>query len=136
MKKELYKGLPIWVKYLLVISEGWLVGSAIQSTIEGKPPKDVDVIVEDPELFQRAVQYITGCGFEVKINTFGGLKFTKKLITNIVASNEGHLDEIHEDTIEVDMWVETVGHFILNRRKNVDSPVYNLKRAVFLKPEE
>lgn len=68
-----YHKLPQEVTNLLVISDGWLVGSSIDQTIKGERIKDYDIIVTDLSKYGSAVNYMRVYPHE--FNTFGGLKF-------------------------------------------------------------
>lgn len=107
---KLYKNLPIEIKRILLISEGWLVGSAPEKLLNDEVPRDYDIVVPSAELFQLTCTLFAE--YEVKINTFGGLK-------------------IKMGEIEVDVWVEELGHFIISALKC--GYIYNLKSAKLLK---
>lgn len=111
-KAAIYYRLPKPIKALLLISEGWLVGSAPQKLINAEEPKDFDILVESKELYQIACA--SANEWMVSVNTFGGLKL----------SLNGY---------SVDIWCEDLGHF-LGLASKFDY-VFNLKRSKLIKNE-
>lgn len=111
--KTFYKLLPVEVKTVLVISEGWLVGSSIKSLLECKPVNDYDIVIPSRELFQNALLYLKTLG-DVKITTFGGNKLT--------------LGEMI-----IDVWCEELDHFL---QSSLDQTyIFNLRKQLLLKSE-
>lgn len=108
-KSEIYNNLPRDIKTVLIMSEGWLVGGAVLE----KDPRDYDIIVESPELFQRTTQFLTGARYIVSINSFGGLKFYNRIY-------------------EIDIWVCSLSNYITNRNKNKQHPIFNLKHNIII----
>lgn len=92
---EIYSVIPGNIKAVLRVSEGWLVGSSIEQLLNDQQPKDFDILVADPELFQKAACHLKASMGEPKLNTFGGLKFS-------------------DGEVSIDIWCETLDHFILN----------------------
>lgn len=115
MENEIYKNMPVIIRQLLIITEGWLVGSSVENLQHGLHQGDFDVIVEDRELFMRGVQYLTAHRWKVISNTYGGLKF------------------YDEAGPSLDIWSESLHHFLLNRSKNKDMSLFNLKKMVLIK---
>ncbi len=108
--KEIYNNLPQKIKTLLLISEGWLVGSAPEKLLNSEIPKDYDIIVPSRELFQ-----LTCCLFKnekIDINTFGGIK-------------------IQINDLLIDIWCEELGHFIMT--STGCNYAFNLKRSKLFK---
>lgn len=108
--KKICTHLPETIKNILLISEGWLVGSAVKHIIYGEVPKDYDILIPSRELYQ--IVCTTLRDYEYKINTFGGLKF--KI-----------------NGLEVDIWVEELGHFITTA--SAFDYAYNLRRSKLIR---
>lgn len=108
--KKIYTHLQEPIKNILLISEGWLVGSAIKHIIYGEVPKDYDILIPNRELFQLVCTTLRD--YEYKINTFGGLKF--KI-----------------NGLEIDIWVEELSHFIMTT--SAFDYAYNLKRSKLIR---
>lgn len=106
LKKNIYNNLPETIKTALILSEGWLVGGAIDCILVGKKPKDYDIVVPSRKLFQITTAWLK-IGKALEINTFGGIKF--------------------KDTqVEIDIWCEELSHFIIVATKF--KYAYNMKR--------
>lgn len=109
--KVFYKLLPTEIKTILIISEGWLVGSSIQSLLDGKAVSDYDIVIPNRENFQNALLYLKGLG-KVEITTFGGMKSkTDKMI--------------------IDIWCEELGHFLQNSLSQ--TYIFNLTKQMLFK---
>lgn len=91
-----YRTIPTSIKAILLSTNGYLVGSAAKNLAEGvQHSLDFDIIVEDRQKFQdvvKGLEVVSAGNFSV--NSFGGLKF--KL----------------SDGIELDIWPESLGHYI------------------------
>ncbi|QQO97274.1 hypothetical protein M1M30_gp170 [Maribacter phage Colly_1] len=108
-----YKTLPADIKVLLNISQGWLVGSASTQLCAGETPKDYDIVVPSREKFQYAVDYLGSKTTDfLKINSYGGLKFTLP------------------NDITIDIWCQELGDFLQNAR-SIDY-IYNLSKNLML----
>lgn len=110
--KNAYSVIPPRVKTILRISEGWLVGASLEQLMEGKVPKDYDILVPDAELFQKTVLHLREDFGEPTLNTFGGLKFKD------------------ERTISIDIWCEELNHFLMNGGRC--KYMYNLEDRIML----
>jgi len=95
MIKQIYNALPIDVRRILILGNGWLIGSAPENIILKKPVKDYDIIVPLGSDLQAISLYLQASGFAHTFNTFGGLKFSK-------------------EDIVVDVWVESLDHLIFS----------------------
>ncbi len=91
--KEIYSKLPSDVKSILVLSNGWLVGSAVEKVLNGETPKDYDIIVPDSEGWKNVFVYLKRIYTKLEVNTYGGIKVT----------SEG---------FSFDIWPETLDSFI------------------------
>ena len=116
--KALYRCLPVHIKTLLIISNGWLVGGAIPNLLTSGISKlnDFDIIVPDGGDFQNGLLYLHPHIKNLTVNTYGGLKIT-----------------LDDDTL-IDIWVEELSHFI-SVAKNCEY-VFNLKSQTLLKNEK
>lgn len=112
---KIYKNLPLDIKILLNISEGWLVGSSPEQLIKGEHPKDFDIIVPNTELYQKALLHIYNTNASFRLNTCGGMKF--------VATSE------HDS--EIDIWCQSLESFLF-KAKNF-TYVFNLKNLILIK---
>lgn len=110
LKTRTYLGLPSRIRTILILSEGWLVGKAIEQILDGSAPKDYDIIVPDRQKFHNTINHLLAYS-SPKFNSWGGLKFD-----------------------DVDIWNEELDHFIKNC--SYKSWVYNLSKSVLLKNEE
>lgn len=109
--KTFYKLLPLEIRTILIISEGWLVGSSIKSLLEGEPVNDYDIVIPNRENFQNALLYLKGLG-TVEITTFGGMK-------------------LKTDKMIIDIWCEELGHFLQN---SLDQTyIFNLTKQMLFK---
>lgn len=97
-KTTIYNNLPQLIKAVLLNSYGWLVGSSPSLLMNGNNPKDYDIIVENREHYQDVIKFLSVSGMKTNINSFGGLKFTN-------------------EEIEIDIWCEELGHYLLNGRQ-------------------
>lgn len=113
INKTFYKQLPIEIRSLLLISEGWLVGSSINALIENKPVNDYDIVVPNRELFQNALLYLKTLG-EITVTTFGGNKVTT-------------------DKLVIDIWCEELGHFLQSSLNQ--TYIFNLRSQLLLKSQ-
>lgn len=109
--KNLYNKLDLTIKSILLISEGWLVGGSIKELMEGKTPKDFDIVVPDPLLWMKLISYGSGLS-KIKPNSYGGIKFWI-------------------NGIEYDTWSETLDHFLINSKDS--EYIYNFKRNLLYK---
>lgn len=105
---RVYESLPNLIKSILLTSEGWLVGSGPENMIYGGHTRDYDILVPSRELYQITCAQLRTYDPKVSLNTFGGLKF--KL-----------------NNLEIDLWPEELGHFIMTAIKC--KYAYNLKRS-------
>ena len=116
MKSTIYQNLPYFIKSILLVSEGWLVGGALRDLLEGKEPNDWDIIVPSRELFQIVNTTLASCeDLESKINTFGGIKY------------------FNNENDSIDIWCEELDHFL--KTANKKDYIFNLKRNILLKVE-
>lgn len=112
--KDFYHKLPNIVKSTLLVSEGWLIGSSIINTLEGKPVKDYDIIVPNRELFQLTLSQLRNQG-AININSFGGVKF-------------------ENDVAQIDIWPEELDHFL--KHVNEVTYIFNYKKNILFKNEQ
>lgn len=111
--KTFYKLLPLEIKTILILSEGWLVGSSIKSLLESRPANDYDIVIPNRECFQNALLYLKGLG-NVEITTFGGMK-------------------LKTDKMIIDIWCEELGHFL---QSSLDQTyIFNLTKQMLFKSE-
>lgn len=110
MKKLVYNSLPDCIKSILIISDGWLVGSAVEKLLAKEDPKDYDIIIPSRENYQvtsTAIKsYLKG------VNTFGGLKYE------------------FPDGIVVDMWPEELDHYLASASTRLS--IYKLRGGILL----
>lgn len=111
--KTFYKLLPAEVKTILIISEGWLVGSSIKSLLEGSTVNDYDIVIPNRENFQNGLLYLKGLGM-IEITTFGAMRLKTCNIT-------------------IDIWCEELGHFLQNSLEY--TYIFNLTKQILLKKE-
>jgi hypothetical protein len=110
---KFYHKLPDLIKSVLLVSEGWLVGSAIGNLIEDKIPKDYDIIVPDRERFQTVCKQLSSLG-TINFNSYGGIKY-------------------EDDKLIIDIWCEELDHFLKNA--GLVTYVFNYKKCIVLKKE-
>lgn len=110
-QQRIYRILPDPIKDLLLLSEGWLVGSSIIRLLEDISPTDYDIIVP-AEKWPAVFSYIRDK--EPTFNSFGGVK-------------------IQIGDIIIDVWVESLDHFLHN--VNIFTYAYNFKKNTLLKKE-
>jgi tRNA nucleotidyltransferase/poly(A) polymerase len=110
--KELYRKIPSNIRTALILSDGWLVGSSIQSLLEDRPVKDYDIIVPvtNWETVMLGIKH-----WPHTFNTFGGLKF--EVLT-------------HDGIVELDIWPQDVDRFIKSSSKI--TYIYNLRNQILL----
>jgi hypothetical protein len=84
--KEVYSKIPKKVRSLLIVTNGWLVGSAVDSIFENKEVNNYDIIVPDGESLMLAMQLYGNN--PIVLNSWGGFRLV--------------VDGVH-----VDIWVET-----------------------------
>lgn len=106
-----YSKLDSRVKSILLITDGWLVGSSMSDLIDGKEPNDFDIIVPSRELYQKILTDLT-TNYTFKVNNYGGIK-------------------VDLGDFELDIWTEELSHFLLN--SNNVSYLYNHRRRQLLK---
>lgn len=111
--KTFYKLLPPKVKTLLVISEGWLVGSAIKALLAGEKVNDYDIVIPNRECFQNAILYLKSFG-TLEITTLGAMR-------------------LKAETIIIDIWCEELGHFLQSALEQ--TYIFNLTKQILLKNE-
>ena len=115
MKSTIYQNLPYFIKSILLISEGWLVGGAPKNLLEGTKPRNWDIIVPSRELFQMVNTALASYeDMQSKVNSFGGIKYW-------------------DGEVSIDVWCEELDHFL--KTANKKDYVYNLKRQLLLKVE-
>lgn len=100
------------VTSILLRTNGWLVGNAINDIIHDKKVSDYDIIVPNRELFQHLIKDISTKEFS--INNYGGVK-------------------IDVDGLLIDIWCEELSDFLGNANKI--SYLYNHKKNITLKFE-
>lgn len=111
--KQVYGLLPAQIKTVLLLSEGWLVGSSVEKLLNGQDVKDYDVLVPSRELFQLTTAHLDNLNFiDFSLNTFGGLK-------------------VDLGTLSLDIWPEELGHFLQNC--SAFNYVYSLKKQILFK---
>jgi len=116
IKNKFYRDLPAEIISLLLISEGWIVGSCLEKLLKDEKPNDFDIIVPNRELFQVTTRTIAALinnrGFNsYTINSYGGIKTT-----------------IGE--LSIDIWCEELSHFLMNA--NHAKYIYNFKKQVLI----
>ena len=102
------------VSKLLLFSEGWLVGNAVQSIMDGKVVNDYDIIVPNRELYHKLL-FLNKSLKNCEINSYGGIK-------------------IKNNGVIIDIWCEELSHFLLNANKI--TYIFNYKRNILLKVEK
>lgn len=114
---RLYRKLPDLIQAILLISEGWLIGSSVKQALKDEQIGDYDIIVPSRELYQIACKMIADSSNPKTtiINSFGGMKF------------------IYENGLDIDIWCEELDHFI--KTANKLEYCYNMKRNILLKNE-
>jgi len=112
MKNKIKEALTAsGLKHILLLSEGWLVGNAINSIEQGDDVKDYDVIVPSRELFQKTVAVLSYT-YAMSTSSYGGLRFKV-------------------GDVYLDIWCEELSHFLLSA--NRITYVYNLTKNILLK---
>ncbi len=111
--KTIYQHLPVPIRSILIISDGWLVGSSIKSILAEEPVNDYDIIVPVEKWMNTLVSIKQ---YDHVVNTFGGMKFT-------IVTTAG--------VIDLDIWPENIDHFL--KVANTLSYVYNINRSLLLK---
>lgn len=102
MTQRLYERMPGPLSALAILTKATRVGSATEHLMRGTTPKDYDFIV-DPEEWNLVGQAIRAIAPDhITLNTFGGIKFS------FIRDAE---------RIEVDIWMETMSHFMSNASK-------------------
>lgn len=110
--KDVYKLLPQEIRQILILTHGWLTGSAVEKLKNAESIKDYDILVSDPQLYQTAVaQLSSNPKYKMNVNTFGGLKFK------------------HND-FEIDIWPENLEHHIATASHI--GYLYNIKLGILL----
>lgn len=115
-KKKMYRNLPPKLRDILIISDGWLVGSAIKKILANEKVRDFDIAVPE-EKWAETICALRGYKFE--LNTFGGFKFT---IPN------------GESEFELDIWPQNFDRFL--KVASSYSYLFNLRHQKLLKLEE
>lgn len=110
-KSKVYTDLDKQIKGILLITEGWLVGNAVNHIINNEEVNDYDIIVPSRELFQKYV-LLASSSYPLTINNYGGVK--------ILIDND----------IKIDIWCEELSHFIGS--SNRLTYLYNHKRNILL----
>lgn len=101
--KNIYKELPIEVKKILNLTEGWLIGGSLRDSTK---IKDYDIIITKPENLQKLFLGIHPT--DLSINSFGGFKF-----------------KYHD--IEFNVWIDSVDNVIARTKYAL-----NLKQGVLI----
>lgn len=113
MKNVIYQDLPIKIKSILLLSEGWLVGSAPEKVSNKETPNDYDIIVPNRDKFLTSIQVLSkDYPTSYTFNTYGGVKF-------------------QVDDLSVDIWCETLESAIRTHRHIPYA--YNMKINKLLK---
>ena len=110
-KKEFYRSLPEVVKGILLVSEGWLVGSSIENHLEEKENIDYDILIQDRQKYQLTIMSLNQLPVIMTVNSYGGLKF-----------------EVFK--ISIDIWPEELDHFLKSSAKI--NYIYNHKAQILL----
>lgn len=87
--KEVYSALPKAIKSVLIQTNGWLVGGALENISVGRSIKDYDIVVTDNHTYHNFLSTFDS----IKLNTFGGAK-------------------IEIDGYQIDIWCEDLDHFL------------------------
>ena len=111
--KEFYRLLPPAIQSILLTSEGWLVGGAVDTILKGEVPEDFDIIVPDINKYNLTIKQIHSYDPVIEINSYGGLKITA------------------DDGATLDIWPEELGHFLISA--NQVGHIYNHKRQILIK---
>lgn len=106
-----YRELPKQIIDILAISQGWLVGSSISNILEGKTPKDYDIIIKD---VNHIATYSYIRQFPIEFNSFGGFR-------------------VKIDDLSIDVWIEELDHFLLVA--NGFTYAYNFRKNLMIKNE-
>ena len=112
LKIKIYQNIDVRVKKILLLTEGWLVGNAINSIIKDDTVNDYDIIVSDRELFHKIVFFNMGDTKKIEINSYGGIK-------------------LNFGDVKVDLWCEELSHFLINSNKVTF--LFNYKKNMLLK---
>lgn len=107
--------MPIEIKDILLISNGWLVGNACIDLLEDRIPKDFDIIVPNRELFHTTSKMMALMSEEdSEFNIYGGLKFTI-------------------NGISIDIWCQELDYFLLNCKKL--NYIFNMKKSILMQQQ-
>jgi len=93
VNKYFYRKLPTIIKNTLLISEGWLIGSAIEKTDKEEQPKDYDIIVTNLERWGAVIAFLSN--YNYAINSYGGFSVTVS------------------ETIKIDIWPQSFERYVL-----------------------
>lgn len=114
--KEIYRQLPVDIRSILILSDGWLVGSTIDNLLSDKEAADYvpdyDIIVPFSK-WEDTVVALKHNPFT--LNTYGGFKFNIK-------------------GLEVDIWPQDTDQFI-KVASNL-TYLFNLKHQILIKNDE
>jgi hypothetical protein len=109
--KEFYRQLPEVIQQMLIVSDGWLVGSSIDKILNDEKVTDFDIAVpyDKWELTIAAFK-----NYKFKLNTYGGFKF-----------------DIND--ISIDMWPQDIHRFLKVAKVTY---MFNLNSRMLLKKDE
>lgn len=110
--KIIYNALPTIIKKILILSNGWLVGSTINNIIENKSNKDYDILITDVDKFHEILLFLDQNN-DIELNTFGGIKYK--------------IGELY-----IDIWTSTLDKFFKNK---YEQPIFNLNNRIILTPK-
>lgn len=77
MKTQLLKSLPLHIRSFLKLTNGWLVGKALENIYLSSIPKDYDIIIPDRDRYAETLAYMNVM-YDLECNNFGGFSFIMK----------------------------------------------------------
>lgn len=110
--RKFYRQLPQEVIDILSVSNGWLIGSSIQSILNDIIPNDYDIIIPQPNyrlLYRFLRQY------NPEFNNHGGVK-------------------VNINDISIDIWIESLDTY-LDRLKTNFTYAYNFNSNLLIKSD-
>jgi hypothetical protein len=111
-KTDIQKLLPDIVKTILVMTNGWLVGSAIKNIMEKELVKDYDIIVKS-KAFSRCLSIFRH--YKPEINHYGGITFVV-------------------DNIKIQIWLSSLEKYLITAKECYY--VYNAKNKILIEVKD
>jgi hypothetical protein len=106
---KFYRELPKPILDILIIGDGWLVGSSVGSTLRKEPVNDYDIIISQ-EHYRNVFRYVQRDHPE--FNNNGGIKVTI-------------------NGLSIDIWIDTLDNFLAIMNKNFEY-AYNFKLGLLI----